>query len=141
MGSTHKTIYMPDIEAIRCRSRRSRSRTRVVDELWTRSSRPIDAHSSADQRQIDLLREHRQALITAAVTGELDIAEAQREARDERAFEDAIEASLLEHGGYAKGESARDFDRGSASTRPSCSPSSRRRRRRRGEQLVGSARR
>ena len=32
--------------------------------------------SSTLARQIDLLAEHRQALITAAVTGELDVAEA-----------------------------------------------------------------
>ena len=42
---------------------------------------------------------------------------------DERGFEDAIEASLLEHGGYLKSVPS-NFDPVWASTRPSCSPSS-----------------
>lgn len=75
MGSTHKTIYMPDIEGIRVPLPTLEEQERVVNEVWERL-RPIDAAVAAIERQIDLLREHRQALITAAVTGELDVAKA-----------------------------------------------------------------
>jgi type I restriction enzyme, S subunit len=75
MGSTHKTIYMPDIEAIRVALPTPEEQERVVSEVWERL-RPIDVAVTAIKRQIELLREHRQALITAAVTGELDVARA-----------------------------------------------------------------
>ena len=47
----------------------------VVREIEDRRSR-TDRLVEAVERQIDLLREHRQALITAAVTGQLDVAKA-----------------------------------------------------------------
>jgi type I restriction enzyme, S subunit len=75
MGSTHKTIYMPEIEAIRVPLPTLAEQDRLVEETWERL-RPIDAAVDAIERQVDLLREHRQALITAAVTGELDMAKA-----------------------------------------------------------------
>jgi type I restriction enzyme, S subunit len=75
MGSTHKTIYMPEIEAIRVPLPPLAEQDRVVEETWARL-RPIDAAVTTVERQLDLLREHRQALITAAVTGELDVAKA-----------------------------------------------------------------
>jgi type I restriction enzyme S subunit len=75
MGSTHKTIYMPDIEAIRVPVPTRDEQERVVEETWARL-RPIDVVIDKIERQIALLREHRQALITAAVTGELDVAKA-----------------------------------------------------------------
>lgn len=75
MGSTHKTIYMPDIEGIRVQLPTLEEQERVVNEAWARL-RPIDEAVVAMERQIELLREHRQALITAAVTGELDVAKA-----------------------------------------------------------------
>ena len=75
MGSTHKTIYMPDIEAIRIPLPTTDEQERIVAEAWERL-KPIDAGVAAIDRQIDLLREHRQALIVAAVTGELDVAKA-----------------------------------------------------------------
>lgn len=75
MGSTHKTIYMPDIEAIRVPLPPVEEQDRLVTEVWERL-RPIDATVAAIERQIGLLRERRQALITAAVTGQLDVAKA-----------------------------------------------------------------
>jgi type I restriction enzyme S subunit len=75
MGSTHKTIYMPEIEAIRVPLPTVEEQERVVPQVWNRL-RPIDAAVAAIERQIVLLREHRQALLTAAVAGELDIAKA-----------------------------------------------------------------
>lgn len=75
MGSTHKTIYMPDIEGIRVPLPPLEEQDRAVQEVWQRL-RPIDAAVAAIQRQIELLREHRQTLITAAVTGQLDVSKA-----------------------------------------------------------------
>jgi type I restriction enzyme S subunit len=75
MGSTHKTIYMPDIEGIRIPLPTLEEQDWAVSDVWTHL-RPIDAAVGAIERQIELLREHRQALITAAVTGQLDVANA-----------------------------------------------------------------
>lgn len=75
MGSTHKTIYMPDIEAIRVPLPPVEEQDRIVDAVW-QQLRPIDATVSAIDRQIGLLRERRQALIATAVMGNLDVAEA-----------------------------------------------------------------
>ena len=72
MGSTHKTIYMPDIESIRI----PLPPVDEQDEAVARSSdslRIMDQSADATHRQIVLLRERRQALITAAVSGELDV--------------------------------------------------------------------
>jgi type I restriction enzyme S subunit len=75
MGSTHKTIYMPDIEAIRVPLPPLEEQDRIVNDVWEQL-RPIDATVAAIERQIGLLHERRQALITAAVTGELGVAKA-----------------------------------------------------------------
>lgn len=72
MGSTHKTIYMPDIESIRLPLPSVHAQDRLVDEIWSRLA-VIDSSCDKLLRQVDLLRERRQGLITAAVTGELDI--------------------------------------------------------------------
>jgi type I restriction enzyme S subunit len=72
MGSTHKTIYMPDIQSIRIPLPPVTEQDEIVDFAWHRLSR-IDHATEVLERQIDLLRERRQTLITAAVTGELDV--------------------------------------------------------------------
>jgi type I restriction enzyme S subunit len=69
MGSTHKTIYMPDIEALRVPLPEVNEQDAIVDAVWRRL-RTIDTVIDELHRQIDLLAEHRQALITGAVTGE-----------------------------------------------------------------------
>lgn len=71
-GSTHKTIYMPDIRSIRIPLPPDSEQDRIVDEAW-RQLRSIDQVVERLESQQKLLREHRQALITAAVTGELEI--------------------------------------------------------------------
>lgn len=73
MGSTHKTIYMPDIESIRVPLPPVEEQDRIVEDVHRRLT-AIDRTVEAIQHQIQLLREHRQALITAAVTGQLDVA-------------------------------------------------------------------
>jgi type I restriction enzyme S subunit len=74
-GSTHKTIYMPDIESIRVPLPSLEEQDRAVSDVWARL-RPIDRAVDAIDRQVALLRERRQALITAAVTGQLDVSRA-----------------------------------------------------------------
>lgn len=71
-GSTHQTIYMPDIRSIRIPLPSVEEQDVIVDAAWDAFGR-IDRATALLGRQIDLLREHRQALITAAVTGEMEI--------------------------------------------------------------------
>jgi type I restriction enzyme S subunit len=72
MGSTHKTIYMPDLEAVRIPLPPVGEQDEIIEEvqrrLWS-----IDRVIETLTGQIALLKERRQALITAAVTGELDV--------------------------------------------------------------------
>jgi type I restriction enzyme, S subunit len=75
MGSTHQTIYMPDIERISVPLPPLDEQDAIVDDVWRRL-RPVDAAVDAIQRQIELLVERRQALIAGAVSGELDLATA-----------------------------------------------------------------
>ena len=72
MGSTHKTIYVPDIEAIRIPLPPKERQRSLVDQAWAAFSN-IDRARDQLEQQINLLREHRQALITAAVTGQMDV--------------------------------------------------------------------
>ena len=61
-----------DIEALRIPLPSTDEQDAIVDVVWSRL-RAADKAIDAVDRQIDLLIEHRQALITAAVTGELAI--------------------------------------------------------------------
>lgn len=72
MGSTHQTIYVPDIQSIHIPLPPLEEQDRLVEWTWQRLRR-IDAAIDAIRRQIELLAERRQALITAAVTGQLEI--------------------------------------------------------------------
>lgn len=75
MGSTHKTIYMPDIQSLRIPMPSVDQQDQIVDSVWAQ----IDSRNRAEDllaRQVDLLVERRQALVTAVVTGELDVASA-----------------------------------------------------------------
>ena len=73
MGSTHKTIYMPDIEALRIPLPPVEEQDEIVERTW-RQLRAIDKAVDAIEQHIGLLQERKQALITAAVTGQLDVA-------------------------------------------------------------------
>ena len=72
MGSTHKTIYMPDIGALRIPLPDTDTQDRIIDVV-EKALGYVNAMTDVLARQIDLLVERRQALITAAVTGELTI--------------------------------------------------------------------
>ena len=72
MGSTHKTIYMPDIRqivvALPPRDEQRQIVSRIRDSLSS-----INEASDAAVGQVHLLAEYRQALISAAVTGQIEI--------------------------------------------------------------------
>jgi len=72
MGSTHKTIYMPDIEALRIPLPAVAEQDLIVDAAWGRLS-AIDRAADALQEQIELLRERRGTLVSKAITGDLAV--------------------------------------------------------------------
>lgn len=71
-GSTHKTIYMPDIHGLRIPLPPVAEQRQVVDIAW-RYLVPIFDAIAKLQQQIALLEEHRTALIAAAVTGQQEV--------------------------------------------------------------------
>lgn len=75
MGSTHKTIYVPDLQMLRIPLPELDAQNRIVADI-RRSNATIDAAVDSIDRQLALLAERRQALITAAVTGEFDVSTA-----------------------------------------------------------------
>ncbi|MFH9964927.1 restriction endonuclease subunit S [Streptomyces mirabilis] len=77
MGSTHKTIYMPDLQGLRIPLPEIREQQSIV-ELIRSSNLAVDSAADAIDRQLDLLAERRQAFITSAVTGQFDVTTARR---------------------------------------------------------------
>lgn len=75
MGSTHKTIYMPDIEAIRIARPPVDEQRGIVSVLSGQLGR-FKSVIDKTERSIELLTERRSALLTAAVTGQIDLREA-----------------------------------------------------------------
>lgn len=74
-GSTHKTIYFPDLMDLRLPVPPVTTQREAVEEIQAAAA----AYWSGDdamQRQVDLLTEYKSSLITAAVTGELDVSTA-----------------------------------------------------------------
>jgi len=72
MGSTHNTIYMPDIQSLRFVLPPLAEQAEIVDYVRIKISEFDDLTAEA-QRAIDLLQERRSALISAAVTGQIDV--------------------------------------------------------------------
>ena len=72
MGSTHQTIYMPDIRAFRTPLPPLAEQDRIIDRLDATIGIYRQVHSRI-QSSIQTLREYRAALITAAVTGQIDV--------------------------------------------------------------------
>ncbi|MFI9214847.1 restriction endonuclease subunit S [Streptomyces werraensis] len=72
MGSTHKTIYVPDLQMLRIPLPPTDEQEKIVHIIRRQNTR---SNSLTDRvrRQQELLRERRQALITAAVTGQFDV--------------------------------------------------------------------
>ena len=71
MGSTHKTIYMPDLRRLSIPVPPGEEQSRIVHVLRRRLPR-LDLLIAKKERLIELLQEKRQALITQAVTKGLD---------------------------------------------------------------------
>jgi type I restriction enzyme S subunit len=72
MGSTHNTIYMPDIQAFRFALPPMQEQLRIVDHIKDKVSTFHDLIAEA-QVAVRLLTERRTALISAAVTGQIDV--------------------------------------------------------------------
>ena len=72
MGSTHQTIYMPDIEAFRVPVPSTEEQDDIIAFIEA-ATRAIDDLAKEAERAIALLRERRAALISAAVTGKIDV--------------------------------------------------------------------
>lgn len=72
MGSTHKTIYMPDAEQFST-PLPPFSEQRAIAAFLDRKTVQIDAINSRLAIQITKLQEYRQTLISAAVTGKIDV--------------------------------------------------------------------
>ena len=72
IGSTHKTIYVPDLQALRIPLPSLAEQLQIVASIRV-SNATIDATIDALDRQATLMSERRQALITAAVIGQIDV--------------------------------------------------------------------
>ncbi|GAA5609976.1 restriction endonuclease subunit S [Streptomyces platensis] len=75
MGSTHKTIYVPDLQMLRIPLPSLTEQGQIVETIRNQNAR-IDVLTDKVRRQVELLKERRQALITAAVTGQFDVSTA-----------------------------------------------------------------
>jgi type I restriction enzyme S subunit len=71
-GSTHDTIYMPDLESVKIPYVPIAEQITISRKLDTSTSHLLEAKELLN-RQCKTLKERRQALITAVVTGELEI--------------------------------------------------------------------
>jgi type I restriction enzyme S subunit len=77
MGSTHQTIYMPDIRSFRTPLPPLAEQDRIIAALDASIGRYRQATAKI-QASITRLREYRAALITAAVTGQIDVSSLAR---------------------------------------------------------------
>jgi type I restriction enzyme S subunit len=72
MGSTHQTIYMPDLHDFRCPLPPIEEQDQIVSHIRCGLA-DIDAITEKCNAAIKLLQERRIALISAAVTGKFDV--------------------------------------------------------------------
>ncbi len=72
IGSTHKTIYQPTAAALRIPVPPMDEQLRIAAHLSEQTSK-IDTLIAETERFIELSKERRSALITAAVTGQIDV--------------------------------------------------------------------
>jgi type I restriction enzyme S subunit len=75
MGSTHKTIYFPELMSVRIPLPPLPEQKAIVESI-KHSVDSLRRHSAALVRSIGLLEELKRSLITAAVTGEFDVSSA-----------------------------------------------------------------
>ena len=72
IGSTHKTIYMPDVMAFKTPLPSVSEQAEIVAHLDQKTAE-IDAAIAGTEQEIGLLREYRAALVFEAVTGKVDV--------------------------------------------------------------------
>jgi type I restriction enzyme S subunit len=72
MGSTHKTIYMPDLQGLRIPLPPIETQLQIVSLIHANNT-TVDAAIDVIDRQILLLKERKRALIIAAVTGRIPV--------------------------------------------------------------------
>lgn len=72
MGSTHNTIYMPDIRTLTISLPPLEEQKAIVDHVRA-SVGALDELMDTATTAITLLQERRAALISAAVTGKIDV--------------------------------------------------------------------
>lgn len=72
MGSTHKTIYFPDLEGIRIPLPPLDEQQGIAERLHNEVGHMVAARREMST-QVALLEERKRSLITAAVTGEFDV--------------------------------------------------------------------
>jgi type I restriction enzyme S subunit len=70
MGSTHKTIYMPDIESIEVPVPPLSEQEELVEAAYAQK-RKLEDCATRMSKQVELLRERRHTVVSAAVTGQL----------------------------------------------------------------------
>lgn len=84
-GSTHRTIYMPDLMGLAI-PYPPLEEQRAIAETVNGQLSTLNSATDALQRQLDLLSEFKTALITAAVTGQLD----EATLKGEKSLDDAM---------------------------------------------------
>ena len=72
IGSTHKTIYMPDIRRLAIPVPPLPEQQAIADYLDEKTAK-IDSLIADKQRQVELLKEYRKSLISEAVTGKFKV--------------------------------------------------------------------
>lgn len=72
MGSTHNTIYMPDIRSLRIPLPTVDEQKEIVDHVKATTAK-IDKLVAEATRSIELMKERRVALVSAAVMGKIDV--------------------------------------------------------------------
>ncbi|MZG18049.1 restriction endonuclease subunit S [Streptomyces sp. SID5914] len=75
MGSTHKTIYVPDLQMLRIPLPLPDEQEKITQTIRRQNAR-LDKLGDRVRLQQELLGERRQAIITAAVTGQFDVSTA-----------------------------------------------------------------
>ena len=75
-GSTHQTIYMPEIKSFKTPLPPVEEQRKIVDYIQTETERIWELIDKVEEA-IDLLEEKRQSLLTAVITGQINITETQ----------------------------------------------------------------
>ncbi|WP_444964207.1 restriction endonuclease subunit S [Nocardiopsis sp. M1B1] len=76
VGTTNVTIFMPDLFSIKIPLPSVSNQRKIVGGIRSKLHK-IDSLLESVERQIDLLEERKRALITAAVTGQIDVTTAR----------------------------------------------------------------